>query len=438
MSGGRPRRNIDRGIFRSLAVRNFRLFVTGQVLSVSGTWMMVVAQDWLVLSLTGDSGLALGFVTAAQFGPLLLFTLHGGKLADRYDKRRLLGLCNAASAVGSLWLAVMVFTGAVRLWQVFAFAFFLGVVNSVEVPTRMSFVGEMVGPGLLPNASALSAAYFNLARVVGPALAGLVISAFGVGPVMAFNAASYTTVLVCLRLMRPAELRIPVTGQRGGIRDGLRHVRDRPDLVTPLLLVLFVSVFALNFQLTLPLLAKNVFHTDARSFGLLTAAFSFGSLCAALVTASRTGRPSNRTVVVSAAVLGLLEVAAGGAPGFPAAVVLLAATGCASVYFGQAANHRVQLGTEPGYRGRVLALYTLIMQGSTTVGAVITGWIIASLGVRASLCLGGLVALLAAVSASARERSRAAGVTEAARPTESGPPSPDLPCASDRASGRSS
>ncbi|MFE7898059.1 MFS transporter [Streptomyces sp. NPDC057424] len=434
MSGGNP----GRGVFRSLTIRNFRLFVAGQVLSVTGTWMMVVAQDWLVLALTDDSGLALGLVTATQFGPMLLLTLYGGKLADRYDKRMLLGLCNAASAVGSLGLAVLVLGGAVRLWHVFAFALFLGIVNSVEVPTRMSFVGEMVGPGLLPNASALSAAYFNLARVAGPAMAGLVISAFGVGPVVAFNAASYTTVLVCLRLMRPAEFQAPVTRQRGGIRDGLRHVRDRPDLVTPLLLVLLVSVFALNFQLTLPLLAKNVFHTDARSFGLLTAAFSFGSLCAALVTATRTGRPSSRVVVVSAAVFGLFEIAAGLSPGFPAAAALLAATGCASVAFGQAANHRVQLGTEPGYRGRVLAVYTLIMQGSTPVGALIMGWIISYHGVRAGLVLGGAVALLATLVASALERRRAPDISVAPRPAEWAPRSPDPSAASDRASGRSS
>ncbi len=427
-----------RGVFRSLKVRNFRLFATGQILSVTGTWMMVTAQDWLVLGLTDDSGLALGLVTAAQFGPMLLFTLYGGTLADRHDKRMLLTVCNTASAAGALGLTLLVSLGAVRLWHVFAFALFLGVVNSLEVPTRMSFVGELVGGDLLPNASALSAAYFNLARVAGPALAGLVISVFGVGPVMAFNAASYTAVLLCLRLMRTAEMRAPVARRRGGIRDGLRHVRERPDLAAPLLLVLVESVFALNFQLTLPLLAKDVFNTDARSFGLLTAAFSFGSLCAALATATRTGRPSGRTVVVAAAALGVLETVTGFSPGFLAGMLLLAATGCASVYFGQAANHRVQLGAEPGYRGRVLAVYTLIMQGSTPVGALLTGWVISGHGVRVSLWLGGAVALLAAVAAAALERARTRGVKESSRPAGSGTPAADRHAASDPASGRSS
>lgn len=427
------------GVFRSLKVRNFRLFAAGQILSVTGTWMMVTAQDWLVLCLTDDSGLALGLVTAAQFGPMLLLTLYGGTLADRHDKRLLLTVCNAASSARALGLTVLVSLGAVRLWHVFAFAFFLGVVNSLEVPTRMSFVGELVGSDLLPNASALSAAYFNLARAAGPALAGLVISAFGVGPVMAFNAASYTAVLLCLRLMRTAEMRAPVARRRGGIRDGLRHVRARPDLAVPLLLVLVVSVFALNFQLRLPLPAKDVFDTDARSFGLLTAAFSFGSLCAALATATRTGRPFARTVVVSAALLGVLEAVAGFSPGFLAGMLLLlAATGCASVYFGQATNHRVQLGAEPGYRGRVLAVYTLIMQGSTPVGALFTGWVISGHGVRGEPVARGAVALLSAVAAAFLERARTRGVRGSSRPAGSGTPSADHRAASDRASGRSS
>ncbi len=427
-----------RGMFRSLKVRNFRLFATGQILSVTGTWMMVTAQDWLVLGLTDNPALALGLVTAAQFGPMLLLTLYGGTLADRHDKRLLLTVCNTASAAGALGLTLLVSLGAVRLWHVFAFAFFLGTVNSLEVPTRMSFVGELVGGDLLPNASALSAAYFNLARVAGPALAGLAISFAGVGPVMAFNTASYAAVLLCLRLMRTAEMRAPVTRQRGGVRDGLRHIRERPDLAVPLLLVLVVSVFALNFQLTLPLLAKDVFDTDARAFGLLTAAFSAGSLCAALATTRRTGRPPARTVVVSAAALGGLEALAGFSPGFLAATALLAATGCASVYFGQAANHRVQLGADPGYRGRVLAVYTLIMQGSTPVGALFTGWLISGHGVRMSLWLGGTVALLAAVAAALLERARTKGVRRSSRPAEPGTPSGDRCAASDRASGRSS
>ncbi|MCZ0999898.1 MFS transporter [Streptomyces mirabilis] len=184
-------------------MRNFRLFAAGQVVSVAGTWMMVTAQDWLVLSLTGDSGTALGTVTALQFTPLLLFTLYGGRLADRHDKRLLLTVANLVSGALALALAVLVLVGSVQLWQLYLFALGLGTVNAVEVPTRMAFVSEMVGPELLPNASALSAAYFNTARVVGPALAGLLISAVGAGTAMLLNAASYLATVTGLRLMRP-------------------------------------------------------------------------------------------------------------------------------------------------------------------------------------------------------------------------------------------
>ncbi|RSN92198.1 MFS transporter, partial [Streptomyces sp. WAC 05379] len=191
---------------RSLSVRNFRLFAAGQLVSVAGTWMMVVAQDWLVLSLTGDSASALATVTALQFTPLMLFTLYGGRLADRHDKRRLLMWANTASGALALSLALLDLSGAARLWHVYLFALALGTVNAVEVPARMSFVSELVGAELLPNASSLSAAYFNVARVAGPALAGLLIGASGTGWVMLLNAASYAGTVAGLRLMRTSEL----------------------------------------------------------------------------------------------------------------------------------------------------------------------------------------------------------------------------------------
>ena len=237
------------GPFRALRVRNFRLFALGQVVSVAGTWMMVVAQDWLVLGMTDDSASALATVTALQFTPLLLFTLYGGRLADRHDKRALLTLTNLASGALALLLALLVMAGSAGLWHVYVFAFALGVVNSVEVPTRMAFVGELVGPELLPNASSLSAAYFNVARVVGPALAGLLITAVGIGWVMSVNAASYAATVVALRLMRPAELRRGPGGRdRARVVDGLRYALGRPDLVVSMSLIAAVGLFGLNFQ----------------------------------------------------------------------------------------------------------------------------------------------------------------------------------------------
>ncbi|WP_428838385.1 MFS transporter [Streptomyces osmaniensis] len=390
---------------RSLSVRNFRLFAAGQLVSVAGTWMMVVAQDWLVLSLTGDSASALATVTALQFTPLMLFTLYGGRLADRHDKRRLLMWANTASGALALSLALLDLAGAARLWHVYFFALALGTVNAVEVPARMAFVSELVGAELLPNASSLSAAYFNVARVAGPALAGLLIGASGTGWVMLLNAASYAGTVVGLRLMRTSELhRSGRTAVKGGVADGLRYVRTRPDLLLPVALIAVVGLFGLNFQLLLPLLAKTVFHADAASFGLLTTAFAAGSLLAALVGTGRRGRPPARTVVLSALAFGVLETTAAWAPGFTSALFLLALTGFASLYFAQAANHRIQLGSDPGYRGRVMALYTLILQGSTPLGALLIGWLAQQLGARAGLLAGGLVSVGAAVVALVVER----------------------------------
>ncbi|MFF9016850.1 MFS transporter [Streptomyces sp. NPDC014870] len=393
--------------FRALRVRNFRLFATGQVVSVAGTWMSVVAQDWLVLELTNDSATALGTVTALQFAPMLLFTLYGGRLADRYDKRALLTGANLVSGLLALLLAVLVLTGTAGLAHVYVFACALGLVNAVEVPTRMSFVGELVGPELLPNASALSAAYFNVARVVGPALAGLLITVSGTGWVLLINGLSYAATVLALRRMRPEEiLRAGRPPGRARVVDGLRHVRGRPDLLVPLALVAGVSLLGLNFQLTLPLLAKTVFHADATSFGLLTTAFAAGSLGAAFLTTARRSRPSGRLVTGSALAFGVLETAAGRAPGYPAAVVLLFLTGGASIFFVQAANHRVQLGSDPRYRGRVLALYTLILQGSTPVGALMLGAVGAEWGARACFVVGGLASLGTALAALAHRAGR--------------------------------
>ncbi|WP_326599921.1 MFS transporter [Streptomyces sp. NBC_01803] len=396
--------------FRSLSVRNFRLFAGGQVVSVAGTWMMVVSQDWLVLGMTDDSGTALGLVTALQFTPLLLLTLYGGKLADRYDKRLLLTVSNVISGVFALALGLLVVTDAVELWHVYLFALALGTVNAVEVPTRMAFVSEMVGADLLPNASALSAAYFNVARVVGPAVAGLLITAWGTGPVMLINAVSYLGTVVGLRMMRPAELlRDARQSARGGVLDGLRYMRSRPDLMLPISLVAVIGLFGLNFQLTVPLIAKTVFDADATSFGLLTTSLAAGSLIAAFAATGRRGRPSSRTVIGAALAFGVTETLTGWAPTYGAAVVLMALTGFTSIYFAQAANHRIQLGSDPQYRGRVLALYTLILQGSTPLGAIFVGWLSELLGARSGLYVGGLVSLTAALAATlieARPRPR--------------------------------
>ncbi|WP_204357778.1 MFS transporter [Streptomyces sp. ICC1] len=384
--------------FRSLSVRNFRYFTLGQVLSVTCGSMMFVAQDWLVLSMSGDSAQTLGLVTALQFAPVLLCSLYAGRLADRYDKRALLVLANIAAGTLALLMGLLLLSGAERLWHVYVFALALGTVNAVETPARMSFVSEMVGPDLLPNASAMSAAYFNVARIAGPAIAGVAISGFGVVSVVLLNAVSYVATVTALLVMRPHELQRPeVRAHDAKVSDGLRYLAGRPDLVLPLVLVACIGLLGFNFQLVLPLLAKTVFHTGSASFGMLTTALAAGSLAAAFVTAGRSGRPSHRLVLGAALAFAAVETAAGLVTGYAAALALLGATGFAAAYFAQAANHRIQLGSDPQYRGRVMALYFLIFQGSTPVGALICGWIADHWGVRVVLWGGGLASLAVTV-----------------------------------------
>ncbi|MFE2249421.1 MFS transporter [Streptomyces lavendulae] len=386
-----------RRTFQSLSVRNFRLFVLGQLLSVTCTWMMVIAQDWLVLELSGDSGTALGVVTALQFTPVLLLTLYGGRLADRHSKRSLLMLANGASGVLALALGLWILLGEVRLWHIWLFALALGTVNAVEAPTRISFVGEMVGGELLPNASAMSAAYFNVARVVGPAIAGFLIARLDVAAVVLINAVSYLGTVASVALMRPAELHVPAERPaRPRVADGLRYVGRRPDLVLPLVLLGVVGLAGFNFQLTLPLMAKTEFHTDSTAFGLLSSSLAAGSLLAAFATTARRGRPSALVVTGSALAFGATEALAGLAPTLTTACLLLTLTGFTMMYFAQASNHRVQLGTDPAYRGRVMALYTVIFQGGTPLGALLTGWLAEHWGPRWALSTGGLITLTTA------------------------------------------
>lgn len=389
-----------RRTFQSLSVRNFRLFVLGQLLSVTCTWMMVIAQDWLVLELSGDSGTALGVVTAMQFTPVLLLTLYGGRLADRHSKRRLLMLANGASGVLALALGLWVLLGEVRIWHIWLFALALGTVNSVEAPTRISFVSEMVGGELLPNASAMSAAYFNVARVVGPAIAGFLISRLDVAAVVLINAVSYLGTVTSVALMRPAELHVPAARPaKPRVVDGLRYIGRRPDLMLPLALVGVLGLAGFNFQLTLPLLAKTEFHTDSTAFGLLSSSLAAGSLLAAFATTARRGRPTALVVTGSALAFGATEAVAGLAPTLPVACLLLILTGFTMMYFAQASNHRVQLGSDPAYRGRVMALYTVIFQGTTPLGALLTGWLAEHWGARWALSAGGLFSLSAATLA---------------------------------------
>ncbi|MBX6765827.1 MAG: MFS transporter, partial [Actinomadura rubrobrunea] len=382
-------------MFRSLRNRNYRLFASGQVVSNTGTWMQRVAQDWLVLDLTHGSGTALGVTTGLQFLPLLLFGLWGGVIADRYPKRRVLMLTQASMGLLALVLGLLAVTGAARVWHVYLLAFLLGMATVVDNPTRQSFVIEMVGRRDLPNAIALNSASFNGARLIGPAVAGVLIAVLGTGPVFLLNAASFGAVLFGLYAMRQDELHTaePVARGKGQLREGLRYVWGRRDLTLVLILVLFIATFGMNFQVTVALVSREVFHTGASSFGLASSMLALGALTGALLAARRAARPRMRLLIAAALLFGVLELATGLMPAYWSFLVLLVPTGIALMTFTTAANATMQLGVAPEMRGRVMGLYMLVFLGTNPIGAPVVGWMAEHFGPRLSLVVGGLIAM---------------------------------------------
>ncbi|WP_410820005.1 MFS transporter [Micromonospora sp. 050-3] len=391
-------------MFQSLQVRNYRLFASGQLIKLIGVWMMFIAQDWLVLELSNNSATALGVVTACQFTPVLLLTLLSGRLADRYDKRVLLFAANAFWSLLALGMAVLVLTDLVQLWHVFAFAALLGTANAVETPVRQAFVSELVGTPLLPNALSLNAAVFNSARIVGPAVAGLAIAAFDVGPVFLFTALSSVAPLVNVVRMRTTELQrdaLLPRDERASARvvDGLRYVWRRPDLLLPMAIMSVIGMSLFNFQLTLAALAKTVFHTGAASFGLFSTALAVGALGGALSGTGRRSRPSVWLVLGAAIACASFGTLVGLSSAYWLVVALLVPTGFCMVFFAQAANQRIQMGVDAAFRGRVMALWVLVFLGTNPVGAPLIGWVAEHYGAGASIWMGGLISLAAALVA---------------------------------------
>ena len=388
-----------RRTFSSLRVRNYRLFFFGQLVSVSGTWMQTVAQNWLVLTIT-DSGLALGVSVALQFLPMLLFGMWGGLLADRFDKRRLLLATQVVAGFLALTLWGLVTSGSVQLWMVYVLGFLLGMVQMVEMPVRHSFVTELVGPHEVPNAVGLNSAMFNAGRLLGPAAAGVVISTAGVGLAFLVNAGSYLAVIAALLRMRSEELhREPASTGRmpGQIRAGLRYVWTDPKLRSPLLLVAVIGTFGFNFTVVLPLLARYSFSGGATLYGLLTGVMALGSLVGALVAAGR-ARPTRRLLVGSALAFGALTTAASVAPTPLTTAVLLMAVGVSMMLFLATANATIQLNSAPAMRGRVMAVYGLVFLGTTPVGGPLLGFVSGQWGARAGMAMSGLASLAVAVA----------------------------------------
>lgn len=386
-----------RRLFAALTVPNFRLYLTGQAISLPGTWMQVVAQSWLVLQLT-RSGALLGLVAAAQFAPVLLLGPYGGLVADRADKRRLLLGTQTALGLLALTLGLLTVTHQVRLWMVFALAVALGIVNSVDQPTRQTFVPEMVGRDLVQNAVSLNSVLTNGARAIGPAVAGLVIATAGLGVCFLVNAASFAAVLLALARIRTRSLNpAPHAGhQPGQLTDGLRYVRRTPGLLVPLLMMALVGTFAYEFQVSLPLLARFSLHGGAGTYGFMTAAMGVGAVCGGLAVAglSRTGL---LPFTVAAAGFAGAVFGAAVAPSLPWELAALAVTGFFSTGFMATGNTTLQLTADPQYRGRVMALWSVTFTGSTPIGGPVIGVIADGLGPRYGLGAGALACLAATI-----------------------------------------
>ncbi|OFW62578.1 MAG: MFS transporter [Actinobacteria bacterium RBG_16_67_15] len=394
-------------MFSSLRVPNFRLFFAGQVISLSGTWMQGVAQAWLVLDLTG-SGTKLGLVSSLQFLPVLLFGPLGGVLADRFDKRRVLYATQTAAAILAVILGVLVVTDVVRVWMVYLLAAGLGFVYVVDNPTRQTFIHEMVGAENLTNAVSLNSVLVNVARVIGPGLAGTLIVTVGLAPCFFINAASYAAVLIALFLMNPERLHREalVARRRGQLREGLRYVRSTPEVLVPLVMMAIVGTLAYEFQVVLPLLARFTFSGDAGTYGTMSVLMGLGAVIGGLATAAAGRRPAT-SLAWTAIVFGSIQVITSVAPNLLMTFVALLFLGGASIRFLALGNATLQLAASPEMRGRVMALWAVAFLGSTPIGGPLVGWIGEHIGPRVALGLGG-VATLAAGALSYRALARIA------------------------------
>ncbi|MFF4400404.1 MFS transporter [Streptomyces sp. NPDC001480] len=385
-------------MFSSLRIRNYRLFFIGQVVSNTGTWMQRIAQDWLVLSLTGSSA-AVGITTALQFLPMLLFGLYGGVLVDRLPKRPTLLVTQASMALTGLALAALTLTGHVQVWHVYLAAFAVGLATVVDNPARQSFVSEMVGPEQLQNAVSLNSANFQSARLVGPAVAGVMITGVGTGWAFLFNGLSFVAPIAGLLLMRARELHIVERTPRGKgqLREGLRYVAGRPDLIWPIVLVGFIGTFGFNFPVWLSAYADDVFHAGAGAYSLFNTLMAVGSLVGALLAARR-GNARLRVLIAAAASFGALEIVAALAPSYWLFALLMAPIGIAGLTVNVTANTAVQMATDPAMRGRVMALFMMVFMGGTPLGAPVVGWITDTYGPRVGFILGGAISAAAAVT----------------------------------------
>jgi MFS family permease len=388
---------IGRLTFASLAVPNYRRYIAGQSISLVGTWMQMAAQAWLVLTLTGSST-ALGVIVALQTLPVLLLCPYGGVIADRVDKRRTMIGLQAAMGVQALVLAVLTIAGSVRVWEIGALALLLGLNNAFENPARQSFMLELVGADSLRNAVTLNSVIVNVARTIGPAIAGVMIATVGEGYCFLFNAVSFIAVIASLTTLdRGAIAPSPPSGNAPGqLREGLRYVAGRSELAMPLVMMALVGALAYEFQVTLPVMASRGLHVGATGYGFMTAAMGVGAVIGGLFVAAR-GRTGLPMLTFASAAFGVLLALSALAPDLATELLALALAGAASIAFMSTGNSTLQLGSAPSMRGRVMSLWFVAFQGSTPIGGPIVGWVMAAVGARAGLGLGAITCIAVAL-----------------------------------------
>ena len=388
-------------LFRSLRGFNYRTWVAGAFVSNIGTWVQRTAQDWLVLTmLTHHSAAAVGIVMALQFGPQFLLLPWTGYAADHFDQRKLLIATQAAMGVLALALGLLTVSGAVQLWHVYVFAFLFGSAAAFDAPVRQTFVAQLVGDADLANAVALNSTSFNAARMIGPAISGMLIAAVGTGWAFLLNGASFIAVLISLALLRASELHLHPRANRtrGSFTQGFRYVWGRPDLKAILLMLFLIGTFGLNFPIFISTMAVGVFHADARGFGLLSSIMAIGTVTGALLNAGRE-RPGFEALLVGAAIFGLGCALAAIAPTYWLFAVALVVIGVAALTVTNTTNSLMQLSTKPAMRGRVMALRIGVALGGTPIGAPIVGWVADHLGPRWALGVGALSGFAAAIVA---------------------------------------
>jgi MFS family permease len=392
--------------FAALRFRNYRLFAGGSLLSNIGTWLQRVAQDWLVLALTGSAG-ALGITTGLQFLPVLLFSPFAGVLADRYAKKVVLNWTQSIMGATALLMGVLAVTNSITVWHVYILTFVFGTASALDVPARQAFVNEMVTDEYLTNAVGLNSASFNLARMIGPALAGVLIALMGSGVaatgwVILLNGISYGAVVISLVLMRQSEMRPtkPIGRAKGQLRDGVRYVRSRPDIMLILAIVFCAGTFGFNFQMTTALMATEVFGKGAGEYGLLGSILAIGSLGGSLVAARR-ANPRQAVIIGCALAFGFVEIASGLAPTYLAFALMLPLCGVTSLLMIATANAFVQMSVSPDMRGRVMALYMCVFMGGTPIGAPVLGWVAEQWGARWTLIGGGALTIVGTILATA-------------------------------------